>query len=338
MATLLEHTVMPSGGDFDNVSAAIEHIKTDHADFTLADVYGEVKIDGTWSSADTTAVTVQNIVTDATRNLKIYTTAQARSDGKLNAGRYRLVTNNNSAIRIYGVNYAHLDGLQIGVTAGSGAFHPIQTSATYPLAEGANQIDISNSLLYLVSDTTQAAKLVNIVTNYMNLNIWNCIGISRTSSVVGCAILVENTTTGVTVNAYSCTFVNMNGGGYGIRKRAGTLTAKNCYCGGAVTADYSGTMTKAACASSDLTGNTTPDDLTEIAVDTSTFKNVTSGSEDFGLVSGSPLIGKGTDTSGESAPLNFTTDIVGTARGSVWDVGAFEFVVAGSAILKIINE
>jgi hypothetical protein len=62
---------------------------------------------------------------------------------------------------------------------------------------------------------------------------------------------------------------------------------------------------------------------------TAQFTNVTGGSENFRLVSGSYLIDTGTDTSGEGAPLNFTDDIVGTTR-SDWDVGAFEYVAAAT--------
>ena len=36
----------------------------------------------------------------------------------------------------------------------------------------------------------------------------------------------------------------------------------------------------------------------------------------------SPLQGAGTNTSGDAAPMNFTTDIDGDTRDSTWDIGA----------------
>ena len=336
MATLLEHTVMPSGGDFTSVSAAIEHIKTDHADLTLADVYAEVKIDGTWSSADTTAVAIENIVTDVTRNLKIYTTVQARHDGRWDTGAHWLSVDPGlygGVVELNSVEYVHLDGLQVGVSASGNSRYGIHVKGDLR-TDNANATWISNCVAKGVGGTARTLCYgLYINGDYADVHLWNSVLFNNRAG--GTCYGVYAYASGGSLAAYSSTII---GGEHGLRRSLGTVTAKNIYAGGSVSSDFYGTMTKAACASSDLTGNTTPDDLTEIPVSTSTFVNVTPGSEDFNLVSGSPLIGKGTDTSGEGAPLNFTTDIVGTARGSVWDVGAFEFVVTGSLILKIINE
>jgi hypothetical protein len=64
--------------------------------------------------------------------------------------------------------------------------------------------------------------------------------------------------------------------------------------------------------------------LQSIAYNTDTFVNVTGGSEDFHLAADglSPLQGTGTDTSGDAAPMNFTTDIDGDTRDATWDIGA----------------
>ena len=47
MATLLEHTVMPSGGDYTTLDAALDHLVASHAGLVVADKYAEIKIDGT---------------------------------------------------------------------------------------------------------------------------------------------------------------------------------------------------------------------------------------------------------------------------------------------------
>src|SRR5574343_565781 len=98
MATELKHTVKPSGGDFTSLDAAIDHLVASHANLVGSDNYATIEIDGTWSSADTAAVALAGITTDATRYLHIYTTAAARHDGKWDTGAYMLYVANNSAI------------------------------------------------------------------------------------------------------------------------------------------------------------------------------------------------------------------------------------------------
>jgi hypothetical protein len=83
------------------------------------------------------------------------------------------------------------------------------------------------------------------------------------------------------------------------------------------------------CASSDTTGST---GLQNIAYDTTNFTNVTAGSEDLHIPTGSALKDVGTDTSGDAAPMNFTTDIDGETRSGTWDVGADELVTGGATI------
>ena len=84
---------------------------------------------------------------------------------------------------------------------------------------------------------------------------------------------------------------------------------KNCYSGNS-SVDYSGATTT-TCASSDTTGDT---GLQNIAHDTATFANVTPATADYRLVADSPLIGVGTNTTGEASPLNFHTDFEGGRR------------------------
>ncbi len=133
------------------------------------------------------------------------------------------------------------------------------------------------------------------------------------------------TDTAGTIYAYSCTFRGKRNGVY---QTAGTVVLKNCYASGD-TAAYSGTITQTTCASSDTTAGGTA--LDSIAYSTDNFTNVTAASEDLHLVSGSALIDVGTDTSGESSPLNFTTDIDGDTRSGTWDIGADEYVAAAAA-------
>jgi len=84
MATQLKKTVKPSGGDYTTLNACLA---ANQQDLVAADKYFDVEIDGTWASADTTAVAgLTNYTTDATRYINIYTTAAARHLGMRGGG------------------------------------------------------------------------------------------------------------------------------------------------------------------------------------------------------------------------------------------------------------
>ena len=124
--------------------------------------------------------------------------------------------------------------------------------------------------------------------------------------------------------------ISVNNTVSGFRTDAGVpLAIKNCYAGGNATNDYmeggaegweSWTATTCMSAQAITETGLTP----SIAFDTSNFTNVTAGSEDLHLVTGSDLIDAGTDLSG-----TFTIDINGATRSGTWDVGPDEFVAAG---------
>ena len=113
------------------------------------------------------------------------------------------------------------------------------------------------------------------------------------------------------------------------------LTIRNVYSGGNTGDDYNegsdvgwSTWTATTCMCAD---SITETGLTSgVAFDTSNFTNVTAGSVDIHLVTGSALIDAGTDLSG-----TFTIDINGATRSGTWDVGPDEFVAAGGADNRI---
>ncbi len=74
------------------------------------------KIDGNWSSPDTTAVTIDGWTTGPNNHIRIYTTDTARHNGKWDEGKYRLEnTSNLNPGYVVGVseNYVRFNGLQI---------------------------------------------------------------------------------------------------------------------------------------------------------------------------------------------------------------------------------
>ncbi len=87
-ATEVISTIKEDGtGDYTSLSA---WEAGENRDLVALDEIAVAQIDGTWTNPDTTAVTIDGWVTDATRYIKIYTTATARHDGKWNTGKYRL--------------------------------------------------------------------------------------------------------------------------------------------------------------------------------------------------------------------------------------------------------
>lgn len=139
-------------------------------------------------------------------------------------------------------------------------------------------------------------------------------------------IVTEGDTYGIQGTSYAAgiTLVNctsVNGNGYGIYQSVGTtMTAINCYAeGGTASWGKAGTLSLTNCYSPDEVESTTL-----AAFTTDTFTNVTDGTEDLHLVSGSALIGAGSST----ASTYTAVDIDGDARpqNTTWDVGADEYI------------
>ena len=339
MATELKHTVKPSGGDFTTLSAALAHLGTTHSNLVTADVYATIEIDGTWSSADTTAISMPNITGDATRYLSIYTTATARHDGKWDTGAYILSTSNATAILFQNsVNITHIriDGLQIGLSSANANY---QCCIDFAAAGAGTTIWVSNCILKQANNNSYRTPAILSQSGNVTLNAWNTVayGVGTNDNALNSVFCGYDFGA---FNLYSCVAI---GGKYAYyaNDSGGTMTVKNSYGGGTVTEDFyrgAGTLAKTNCASEDSsaddtgTGETASNCDVTVALDTDTFVAVASGSEDYHLAAdgNSPLVGQGTDTSGESSPFNFTTDIDGDTRDSTWDIGADAWVVAAS--------
>jgi hypothetical protein len=320
MASLLEHTVMPSGGDFTSLDACIDHLVASHADLVTADVYAEVKIDGTWSSADTAAVTINGLTTNATHYLLVYAATAARHAGIWTTSAYILSTTNVTALTIMDA-HVRLDGFQINTAAINNHY---QDGVSINDTTATARHDVSNCI---IKGANSGGYVQNgIIINTVTANIWNTIIYSINGWDNGARCLYVGTGT---ANVYSNTFVG--GGRCVLTAGTGSIVAKNVYASGVTTAYYNigAGITMTTCGSSDTTGSV---GLQNIAVDTDTFVNVSAGTEDFHLAADglSPLQGVGTDTSGDAAPMNFTTDIDGETRSGTWDIGADEYTAGGA--------
>lgn len=316
-ATQLKKTVCPSGCDYTSLESCMN---ANEQNLVTADKYFDVEISGTWSSADTTAVTIHNYTTDATRHINIYTTGSARHQGKYSTSYYRLVSNANPFVYILS-NFVTLDGLQIKDTKTS--------SGTYQygaLLANADYITIKSSIFIsdLTGDATTNA-VVQISGDSRHFTIRNSILQGLACPAIAFAPYYG---TGANQVFENCTLIGSSTvsilrvsytGNYG-------YTVKNCYGVNLDSGTVYPSLTYAVIttsASSDTTGTS---GLQNISYSTSNFTNVTSGSEDLHLVSGSALINAGTDLS-----ATFTTDIDGDTRSGTWDIGADEYVSSGGS-------
>jgi len=256
---------------------------------------------------DVTAVTIDGWTTTATDYIRVYTLAANRHAGVYDASKYKLDVNTTGVSSLVNMeSYTRIEGLQVAqrhatgsqaIAVGyAGAGDVRIESCLVPQANGAN----GHGIL-----VTGGAVLVR------NCVVYGCqvIGIGQLTSVAAPALTLQN-----------CTVAKCDTGVY---VGDSTLIATNVYTGGNTTNDYAnaGTLTCTTCmhsSSATVTGSTG-----NVAHSTANFTNVTAGSEDYHLVTGSALIGQGTDLSG-----SFTVDIDGQTRAAPWDIGADEVLTA----------
>jgi len=318
-ATQLKKTVMPSGGDYTALETCMN---ANEQNLVTADKYFDVEIDGTWSSADTTAVTIHNYTTDATRYINIYTTAAARHKGKVTGtiNEYRLdlsASTNVDAINISGyLMNVRIVGLVIEVTsAGTGDCVHINQ-----LWGGV--IKITNSIMF--SDALSASLSCGIYSFSTDTPIL-CYNNIIYSLYYGCLV---QTNAATTIDVFNSTI----SGCYFGMNTIPALVKNSAVFNNAD--DYAGTITVTYSASDDAQAGTGNIDWTAEATDwAANFVDYANG--DFHLKSTAPnLIDAGTDLSG-----TFTDDIDGVTRSGTWDIGADEYVApaAGGIALCIIN-
>ena len=130
-----------------------EQISDGNATTTLSDAGNPAnavaKIDGAWTGADTTAVSINGWTTGPNNYIRVYTTESARHDGKWDEGKYRMSQSNpgDGLIRIMENNIV-IDGLQIKFTAGGGVQNGISVNFGEGALEVSAQIEIKNNIIY----------------------------------------------------------------------------------------------------------------------------------------------------------------------------------------------
>lgn len=271
-------------------------------------------------TADTTKLDLTGWTTSAANYIQITTDSGSRASTTWSDSKYRYSV--TDAFPVYlREDYIQLDGVQFyaSAAAASQCFLGLIDRA----AE--STLSISNCCFRGHGNASYVCSFLDVISgNAGTLYAWNSLFYGWGANASSYILLADS----ITAYFYSCTGIWASGTTAGIRNVAATsITCKNCYSGGnAAGRDYFGTITKTTCASADTTGSA---GLQSIAINTDNFTNVSAGTEDFSLPSGSALIDVGTDTSGDAAPLDFTDDIDGTARGATWDVGAHEYAASG---------
>lgn len=313
MPTVRTVTVKSSGGDYSSLAAAEAGEQGN-----LVSLDRQLTIECYASAAgDSTQVTIDGWTTDATRYVRVVCPAGERHAGAWDAAKYHLslttVGSPGGAIT-NSEDYTRLEYLQVRNTIGS------------PGAFDCGVYDTANGILVdgcILRGGYTGAK--------MGSN-----GDLRNTIAYGCshsgAFINANATT--IAKAQNCTLI---GGEIGLETSADTNypLAKNVYGHGSTGGFYGqGTLgafvNKTNCMSSDTTATINNGGATNctnsVGHNTTNFTNVTGGSEDYRLPSGSALIDAGVDLSG-----TFTNDLDGTTRSGTFDVGADEFAGGGGS-------
>ena len=323
-----DHGGASAGDAMDTLANAVAKLP---ADLTSDDSY---TIHCKGSAADTTAVVINNHTTDATHYILIQTDTADRHSGIWSTSKYRITVTSSGSPGIYVLeDYVRIDGLQINIVTPTGNYthciHMDGQTATN------NAIYISNCILRGHASASYTGSGIMVESANANVYMWNNIiyGVGLDANNFGIA------TSGANQYIYNCTVI---GGYIGIRCGAGTVTCKNSYAGGSAGQDLAriaGVFAKTNCASEDQSADDTGTDETAtnclaaaVAVNSTTFTDHDSDPPDYRLPgTGSALYHTGVDTDGESAPLNFTTDICGENYDtSTRSIGADEYVTASN--------
>jgi hypothetical protein len=301
-------TVQPSGGDYTTLAAAITGELSANSDLTATGLDGilTISIEDDWSSGvDTSIVNDAGFTQDSTHYLHITTDSANKSGTSWDTNKY---INSNSFGDIFTINgtYTRVSGLQISNS----------NSSTGLKFSGSNCLCDS------------------VLCNFSSISFEGIKAEGDDAIIINSIVIGSSVTTGIAVigsnaEANNCTVVGCT---TGISTSAAGQYLINCYAGNCTT-DYGGTLgTLTTCYSEDGSRSTST-----ATYSTSTFTNVTGGSEDLALVSGSGLLENGTNLSSGTFPFNY--DIVGTSRpqSTSWDVGASELVVSSGGSIIVLR-
>ena len=321
MATTVIKTVKSSGGDYSSRSALEAAIP---ANLVTAD---EIWIGETYSFSDTTALVIDGHVTDATRYIELRAPAGERharvwdtAKSYMSVASDRAITISDACVRISGQQLTH--------SSQSDSLHElIFINATDNGANGSD-IRVFNNILKGGGNNANFESGISVYNARGTVRIWN-------NFIYNLGYGGANYP-GIRFDTYDSNYAwnNTIYGKTGSTSRYGIYNAYSAnppsiggnICNNNAT-DYSGTLTSLGYNISQ--DATSPD--TSLRSKTVAFVSTTGGSEDFGLlVSDTAAKDTGADTSSGF----FIDDIEYVTRAGTWDIGASEYVAAGSDVLN----
>jgi hypothetical protein len=289
------------------------------------------------ATVDSTEALFANITTSETNYLQIEVPSAYRHPGRYSTSHYRLEGSSiGAAMFAFGnpsspntiTKNVRVIGVQAKNTnANSGSCAFFANFGTAPgTAVNLEQIDC------IAGGTSTNTANHGFVGSNGRFRYINCIA-------VGCSgggFVANYATIGNTTEWYNCAACNNGTDGFAPSSSSTTITARNCYAGGNGGLDFNQNNrfdTYSNLYSADDHSATATPATTVCAFSTSSggyFTNVTPGSEDLRIGASSALKDAGYDLSG-----TFTTDILGNTRGATFDVGPFEYVASGGALLLL---
>jgi hypothetical protein len=308
-----------NGAHYATLAAALSGESGAAGDLVTGTAILNIAISTTTSA--TTTIDIDGFTTSSNYYINIYTTGDARHAGVWNNSAYMVAPSDAAAIYLR-EDYINLDGLQFTITDRTTARHFLTN-----ITRSSGTVNISNCIFKGDGVATWGLRLGDMSSGAMaTYNFWNCVFYNfgaHDSSYINCL-------SGSVWNFWNCTGI---WGGTavtaGFREDGGTLTCKNVYSGGCYGGRaFFGTLDQSYCASSDNSASGTGA-VTSVTIDNTTFKNV--AGNDYHLAgTGSPLYGAGGNNTGDTAPLNFTTDIDGDTITGRFDIGADWYYVAAA--------
>lgn len=317
-------TVAPSGGTYTSLNAW-EAGEDDTGDLVSSNVFHVVKIQGSWTTNDSNAVSISGWTTDATRYICV-TNDTSKHDGKSfksSSTSYAIEVSDARAMLI-SEDYVRIYGLQIKSSSVTADRNLIELSVG-----AANAIYIGYCI-FTGSSSADGAGItaINMTDADGIYTIFNCIGhnIASQDSADGSFI----TAAGGTVNVYNCTgFKNYRD----YYRTVATASSYNCISQDTLSAANSWVGTWSGdynvCTTGDDPPGSNPADQT---VDV-TFVSET-GTLDLHLAAADSS-GVKDATSDQSSGL-FADDIDYVTRTGSWDIGADEYVATTTSGGRVI--
>ena len=304
MATQLLKTVKPSGSDYTSLEACMN---ANEQNLVTADKYFDVEIDGTWSSADTSAVTIHNYTVDATRYINIYTTSTACHNGTAVSG-YRLE-----------VTGTCLDTSAVTVTI-TGIVIKLTTTADFQNGIIMASSTLKKCIIHRGTGNNAWNAGIRVANDFANFKLYNVI-VYGFKDYGGHQYNMRLTGDWKTSTILNCTSYYSDSGIEVTGSHATAILKNNiCKTGGFYTND----SWDSTCTNNLSTDASAPAVNTYYINKTIDFVDTTAGSEDLHLAdTDTDAIDHGADLSG-----TFTDDIDGVTRSGTWDIGADEYVSA----------